>query len=81
MCQHRPTITPWLLSAILVSCLLTNTTARADEQTAPPPEPASTAPDSQTGAPLYDQLYRPQFHFTAARNWLNDPNGLVFYKG
>jgi fructan beta-fructosidase len=23
---------------------------------------------------------RPQFHFAPARNWMNDPNGLVFYK-
>jgi fructan beta-fructosidase len=33
------------------------------------------------GQQLYHETYRPQFHFTAKKNWLNDPNGLVFYKG
>ncbi len=25
--------------------------------------------------------FRPQFHFTPQRNWMNDPNGMVFYEG
>lgn len=28
-----------------------------------------------------NEKYRPQFHFTPDRNWMNDPNGLVYYKG
>jgi fructan beta-fructosidase len=36
---------------------------------------------AQTSAPSYRELYRPQFHFTPAQNWMNDPNGLVYYKG
>jgi fructan beta-fructosidase len=32
-------------------------------------------------APTYVERYRPQYHFTPATNWTNDPNGLVFYDG
>lgn len=30
---------------------------------------------------MYDEQYRPQFHFSPKENWMNDPNGLVYYKG
>ncbi len=30
---------------------------------------------------LYQETYRPQFHFTAKKNWFNDPNGVMYYKG
>jgi len=32
-------------------------------------------------AELYGEPWRPQFHFTPATNWMNDPNGLVYYDG
>ena len=30
---------------------------------------------------LYHELWRLQYHFSPARTWTNDPNGLVWYKG
>lgn len=29
----------------------------------------------------YAEPFRPQFHFTPERNWMNDPNGLFYYAG
>jgi fructan beta-fructosidase len=29
----------------------------------------------------YNELHRPQFHFSARENWINDPNGLVYVDG
>jgi fructan beta-fructosidase len=35
---------------------------------------------AQTSASDQEQ-YRPQIHFTPEAHWMNDPNGMVFYKG
>ena len=28
-----------------------------------------------------DELYRPVYHFSPLKNWTNDPNGAVYYRG
>ena len=45
------------------------------------PKGATLAPWVISANELYNETYRPQFHFTARSNWHNDPNGLVFYLG
>lgn len=30
-------------------------------------------------AQTYNETYRPQYHFTPSQNWMNDPNGLLYY--
>ncbi|KAI1154132.1 exoinulinase [Nemania diffusa] len=32
-------------------------------------------------AQTYNEIYRPQYHFTPAKNWMNDPNGLILHNG
>ncbi|MEY2191884.1 glycoside hydrolase family 32 protein [Neobacillus sp. BF23-41] len=29
----------------------------------------------------YTEKYRPQYHFSPERQWMNDPNGMVYYNG
>src|SRR6266852_904075 len=36
---------------------------------------------SAPGQERYREPFRPQFHFTPERNWMNDPNGMVFCDG
>ncbi len=66
--RHRRLAAPHLLTGLVVvlcAGLVLASSARADS--------SSTT--------LYHELYRPQFHYTPAQNWMNDPNGLIYYKG
>lgn len=36
---------------------------------------------SSLDLPTFKEMYRPQFHYTPRRNWMNDPNGLVYHDG
>ncbi|MGC5209620.1 levanase, partial [Escherichia coli] len=29
----------------------------------------------------YNEPFRPQFHFTPQKFWINDPNGLIYHNG
>jgi fructan beta-fructosidase len=41
----------------------------------------SSLPQTTHTDALYDETYRPQYHFTPAKNWMNDPNGPIYYGG
>ena len=42
---------------------------------------SSVASAEPPSSPTYTESFRPQYHFTPAKNWMNDPNGLVYYQG
>jgi fructan beta-fructosidase len=44
----------------------------------PKPEQPTEQPVTQSER---NEQYRPQIHFTPAKNWINDPNGMVYVDG
>jgi fructan beta-fructosidase len=42
---------------------------------------SSLADNASVASGYYTEPFRPQYHFTPEKNWMNDPNGLVYYEG
>ncbi|KAL4779013.1 glycosyl hydrolase [Aspergillus varians] len=61
------------VGSFLPVILSTSLAAQSLALTTPPPLLPPTMP--------YSEPYRPQFHFTPAQNWINDPNGLLYVNG
>jgi len=40
-----------------------------------------TLPPGKQDKKYYDEMYRPQFHFSPEKNGMGEPNGLVYYDG
>ena len=48
---------------------------------ATPTVPSVTPPPINPPVVSEAEAWRPRFHYTPLRNWMNDPNGLVFFDG
>ena len=46
-----------------------------------PKEQPTDKPTEPTTKSSYNEQYRPQIHYTPAKNWVNDPNGMVYVNG
>jgi sucrose-6-phosphate hydrolase SacC (GH32 family) len=76
--RERRTVTALILGsgsvllAVLPSCVFA-----ADRS----PEPARPQAAHSSATGVGGEIYRPQYHFSPAKNWMNDPNGLVYLDG
>ena len=69
----------------------TPTTSQSTTVTSPEVQITSTAvttvpitkvnKEPTMGNPLYAEMWRPSYHFTTKKSWINDPNGLTYFKG
>lgn len=62
----------------VAGCLLFTAALPAPGVSAAPA--ATTSATSDEPAP-YSEPFRPQYHYSPAKNWVNDPNGLIYYEG
>lgn len=62
-----------LITTLLICVLAYNCNLTYDSSTDSDKEQHSTD--------YYTEKHRPQFHFSPEANWMNDPNGMVYYEG
>ncbi|WP_242015603.1 glycoside hydrolase family 32 protein [Robertkochia marina] len=61
---------------LLPALLLVSYSCKQENKTK---EPEQDTTNMETA--MYTEKFRPQFHFSPAEKWMNDPNGLVFHQG
>ena len=64
-----------MLPVLGLSLLLTSCGGTVTQQVTPAPD------DLRAVTTDYDERYRPQVHFSPPTQWMNDPNGMVYYAG
>lgn len=75
------------INIFLLAALVTGAAACGDDKfdLQPTPPVENDTPDNPEtpgdGATSRNEQYRPQIHFTPAKNWINDPNGMVYVDG
>ncbi|MBQ7171799.1 MAG: glycoside hydrolase family 32 protein [Clostridia bacterium] len=75
-------ILPLLLAAALLAACAPSRPAPDETKGEPAVTDETAAPAAPTeGNALYTEPLRPTFHYTAKDSWINDPNGLVYFKG
>jgi len=47
----------------------------------PSPETVTQQADALAETASFTEVYRPAYHFSPQKNWMNDPNGLVYFDG
>jgi sucrose-6-phosphate hydrolase SacC (GH32 family) len=67
-------------SCLAVCALVLANWLALPEAAAQTPQPAAGQTPAQS-YPLYQEPWRPQFHFSQPNFFMNDPNGLVYYDG